>query len=161
MYNPSAISFTRTVEWKENKGSIGDSDTLPSTDYKGVKPYEVTINNMLIDTYESRTSCQSYIDALKAAVTPNSVSDASASGDGAFIQRKRPFVYMLQLGNSISLRCVVTSLTFNYTMFLPNGDPCRAMVSLKLQEVEKVAAGSQQSNAGPANRTADSRGRQG
>ncbi|BAC88367.1 hypothetical protein [Gloeobacter violaceus] len=161
LYNPSAISFTRTVEWKENKGSVGNNDTLPSTDYKGVKPYQVTIENMLIDTYESRSSCQSYIDALKDAVSPKQVSDATAGADGAadggLLNRKRPLVYMFTMGSNIQLRCVVTTLTYNYTMFLPNGDPVRAMITLKLQEVDDIAAGSQGDNAGAANRQTDSR----
>lgn len=158
MYNPNAISFSRTVEWKENKGSVGNSDVLPSTDYKGVKPYEVTISNMLIDTYESRKSCQSYIEDLKSTVSPVNANDGGSSG-GGMINRKRPAVYMFKLGESISLRCVVTNLTYNYTMFLPNGDPVRAMVTLKLREVAEIASGEGQGNSstGSQNRTAQTR----
>ncbi len=162
MYNPTAISFTRTVEWKENKGSVGNSGNLPSVDYKGIKPFQIEIKDMLIDTYESRTSCHGYIDSLKGAVTPSDAADGTldseGASDGGIVNRKRPSVYSFELGANIKMNCVVTSLTYNYTMFLPNGDPVRAMVSLKLQEVDQIAAASdQQQSSGAQNRTANGR----
>jgi Contractile injection system tube protein len=157
MFNPNKLTFTRTANWTDIQGSRGDNDILPTTDFQGVKPYTLKISGIIFDTYETRISVESlYIQWLKEAVIPTEHTDkiyvkkpqrgkAQSTGSGkqrgGVKNRKRPPVYLFLWGENnekLQFRCVVTNLTYIYTMFLPNGIPVRAEVTLSLKEVDKV-----------------------
>lgn len=156
MFNPNKLTFTRAASWIDITGSRGDDDILPTADFKGVKPYTLKISGIIFDTYETRTTVDTYINVLKETVIPTEHTDekyvkkpqegkgqGTGSGDqrGGVKNRKRPPVYLFLWGEGnekLQFRCVVTNLTYIYTMFLPNGIPVRAEVTLSLKEVDKV-----------------------
>lgn len=125
MYNPTLLTFTRTVDWQSEQGNRGIS-ALPKVNFSGVKPYKLTINQVVFDTYEIRKSVMDeYIKKIKQGVeSPNA-------------QDQRPPVYWLIWGQRKSFPCVMTSLTYKLDMFLSDGTPVRALVDISLQEVEK------------------------
>jgi hypothetical protein len=124
MFNPTDISFSRTVKWESQQGNRGES-LLPKVNFSGVEPYKFTLKQLLFDTYETKESVMKYVDIIKQGVETIKREDD-----------KRPPVYIFTWGEEY-FHCVITSLTYNLTMFLTNGTPVRAMVDIALQEVDK------------------------
>ncbi|MEH2240504.1 CIS tube protein [Nostoc sp.] len=125
MFNPTDISFSRTVNWQSQPGNRG-SELLPKVNFSSVEPYKFTLKQLLYDTYETKESVmKKYIDNIKKSVeTINKTPD------------KRPPVYIFTWGNEY-FYCVITSLTYTLNMFLSDGTPVRALVDIALQEVDK------------------------
>lgn len=149
MYNPTEISFTRTLEWKSDTGNRGET-LLPKVNFSGVSPYKFTLSGLLFDTYETKESVMDkYIQKIKKGVeAPPNTPDW------------RPPVYTFEWGDHKYYHCVVTSLTYKLTMFLADGKPVRAMVDIALQEVDpKNTSGSSKSESKGAARTTDPKGK--
>ncbi|MFN6518720.1 MAG: hypothetical protein RMY29_030100 [Nostoc sp. CreGUA01] len=125
MFNPTDVSFSRTVKWESKQGNRGTT-LLPKVNFSGVDPYKFTLKQLLFDTYETKESVMTkYIDKIKKGVeTIDRAND------------KRPPVYILTWKTEY-FYCVITSLTYTLNMFLTDGTPVRAMVDIALQEVDK------------------------
>lgn len=125
MFNPTLLTFARTVKWQSEQGNRGEN-ALPKVNFSGVDPFKLTLSQVVFDTYEKRECVvEQYIKKLKKAVeSPNR-------------QNKRPPVYYLVWGSRKSFPCVMTTLTYKLDMFLANGTPVRALVDMTLQEVEQ------------------------
>ncbi|MEH1765495.1 CIS tube protein [Nostoc sp.] len=124
MFNPTDISFARTVKW-ESKDGNRSTELLPKVNFSGVDPYKFTLKQLLFDTYETKESVMKYIDIIKQGV-----ETIKGSAD------KRPPVYIFTWGTEY-FYCVITSLTYTLNMFLTDGTPVRALVDISLQEVDK------------------------
>ena len=123
MFNPSELDFTRQVSWDYNVGNRGTT-LLPKVNFSGVEPYTFTLQNLLFDTYETKKSVlKEHIDNIKKGAT--------ARGS----KRTRPPVYILTWHDSY-FHCVMTSLNYRLTLFLPDGTPVKAIVNIGLQEVD-------------------------
>jgi Contractile injection system tube protein len=125
MYNPTLLSFTRTMGL--NSSDARTASGLPKVSFAGPNAYTLTINNILFDTYESGTSVMVHVGKLRQAVV-----FAGKLG--------RPPVYIFTWGTRQYLKCFVTTLTYKLTMFLPDGTPVRAVADLTLQEIDNVTA---------------------
>jgi hypothetical protein len=124
MFNPTEISFSRTVKWEESTGNRG-ATLLPKINFSGVSPYQLTLKQLLFDTYETKESVMKYVDIIKKGVA------AIEKGPD-----QRPPVYIFIWGEKY-FHCVMTSLTYTLMMFLTDGTPVRAMVDISLQEVDE------------------------
>ncbi|MEH2387880.1 MAG: hypothetical protein V7K14_19305 [Nostoc sp.] len=124
MFNPSEISFSRTVNWQKHPGNRGKS-LLPKINFSGVEPYQFTLKQLIFDTYETKESVMKYIDIIKMGV-----ESIGKEAD------KRPPVYTFKWKDEY-FYCVMNSLTYTLNMFLTDGTPVRAMVDISLQEVDK------------------------
>lgn len=125
MFNPTELSFTRTVKWESKQGNRG-SELLPKVNFSGVDPYKFTLKQLLFDTYETKKSVmEEHINKIKKGV------ETIQGG-----RDKRPPVYILSWKDEY-FHCVITSLTYTLNMFLTDGTPVRAMVDISLQEVDK------------------------
>ena len=123
MFNPSELDFTRQVHWDYELGNRGTT-LLPKVNFSGVEPYSFRLPNLLFDTYEKKTSVlKKHIDNIKKGVT-------AKSGE-----RTRPPVYVFTWHDSY-FPCVMTSLNYRLTLFLPDGTPVKAIVNIELQEVD-------------------------
>lgn len=123
MFNPTEISFTRTSSWTSDPGNRGES-LLPKVNFSGVEPYKFTLSKLLFDTYETKDSVvEKYIRNIKKGVE---------APDG---ENQRPPVYIFTWREKY-FHCVMTSLSYNLTMFLSDGTPVRALVDISLQEVD-------------------------
>ncbi|MBD2681287.1 MULTISPECIES: hypothetical protein [Nostoc] len=129
MFNPKEIHFSRDNNWEYQIGNRGTS-LLPKVYFAGLKPFTFELHNLIFDTYETKNSSHQgkkpltyYIDLLKKCVTP--VSNAN----------ERPPVYYLQWQEKY-FHCVVTRLSYTFTMFHSDGTPLRALVDLDLLEVD-------------------------
>jgi hypothetical protein len=155
MFNPTQLQYSRTVKWENQKGARNSEQLLPKVSFSGIEPYQLTVSDAMFDTYEDRTSVAEYIKKFQATVSPT-ISKAGGKGG----KDKRPPVYIFQWGTSdtLNFRCVVKQFSYTYTMFLPDGTPVRAKMSLTLQEVDKeVGSGTQRNNAGTSSREKDNR----
>ena len=153
MFNPTNLSFKKSVNWGPGKGKTPkpaeDLNVLSKSNFSGVSPYSLTITGIIFDTYESdpQTSVWTkYIEKLHKATLPPKKDKNSKD--------KRPAVYNFIWGKPLFFRCVVKELTYIYEMFLSDGTPVRAKVNLTLQEVDKVTDSN--SDAKP-DRTKDNR----
>ncbi|MEH2289784.1 CIS tube protein [Nostoc sp.] len=123
MFNPSELDFTRQVIWHSDIGQRG-STLLPKVNFSGVEPYSFTLQNLLFDTYEKKTSVlKEYIDNIKKGATARSTA------------LTRPPVYILTWQDSY-FHCVMTSLNYRLTLFLADGTPVKAIVNISLREVD-------------------------
>ena len=123
MFNPSELDFTRQVNWDYDVGNRGTT-LLPKVNFSGVEPYSFTLQNLLFDTYETKKSVlKEHIDNIKKGATARSS------------KRTRPPVYILTWNDSY-FHCVMTSLNYRLTLFLPDGTPVKAIVNIGLQEVD-------------------------
>lgn len=123
MFNPTELDFTRTIRWDSDVGNRGNS-LLPKVNFSGVEPYSFTLQNLLFDTYEQKTSVvEEYIENIKKGATAR--ADAHA----------RPPVYILTWEDTY-FHCVMTSLNYRLTLFLSDGTPVKAIVNISLQEVD-------------------------
>ena len=123
MFNPSELDFTRQVHWHHEVGNRGTT-LLPKVNFSGVEPYSFTLQNLLFDTYEERACVlKKYINNIKQGATAKNP------------ERTRPPVYILTWQDSY-FPCVMTSLNYRLTLFLPNGTPVKAIVNIGLQEVD-------------------------
>ncbi|WP_341528605.1 hypothetical protein WKK05_04545 [Nostoc sp. UHCC 0302] len=126
MFNPTDISFTRTVNWQCQIGNRGTT-LLPKVNFSGVEPYQFTLQQLVYDTYETKESVmEKYIDNIKKGVEAIEQSPDSRPPVYIFTWKKEYFY------------CVITSLTYTLNMFLSDGTPVRALVDISLQEVDKV-----------------------
>lgn len=126
MFNPTEISFSRSVNWECKDGNRGTS-LLPKINFSGVQPYQFTLQQLLFDTYETKESVVTkYINNIKKGV------ETIKSGND-----QRPPVYIFMWGNNKYFPCVIDSLTYTLTMFLTDGTPVRALVDIQLREVDK------------------------
>ncbi|MDZ7952618.1 hypothetical protein [Nostoc sp. DedQUE09] len=147
MFNPTDITFARTVKWESKDGNRGTT-LLPKVNFSGVEPYKFTLKQLLYDTYETKESVMTkYIDKIKKGV--ETISKATD---------KRPPVYIFTWGNEY-FYCVITSLTYTLNMFLSDGTPVRALVDIALQEVDKnnLPGGRESASKGDA-RAGDQKG---
>lgn len=125
MFNPSEVLFDGGVKLGEPEGTQTQDKGQPKVSFAYVKPYQVTIKKIIFDTYEKGSSVNTYIDKFREAIK---------FVDG----KKRPPIYAFHWGAQVHLRCCfIETLTYKFTMFLPDGTPVRAVIdSLTLKEVD-------------------------
>lgn len=128
MFNPTQLTFARSVRWQAEQGNRGDSG-LPKVNFSGVDPYKLNLGQLVFDTYETRESViVKYINKLKKGVESQQHNDNND---------KRPPVYALEWGSHSYFPCVIVSLSYRLDLFLPDGTPVRALADLSLQEVDR------------------------
>ncbi len=129
MFNPSEISFTHSITLSEEKGARTDKG-LPKVSFAYPNPSQITISNILFDTYEQGTDVLEYINKFKKAL--DFAEKGSAKG-------KRPPIYTFIWGQNKYLHCFIDRLSYKLTRFLPDGTPVQARIDqLTLKEVDET-----------------------
>lgn len=127
MFNPNQLAFSRSISLDQAKGAQ-TSKGNNKVSFKHPNPYSLTLNNIIIDTYETKDgSVLDDIHKFKKAV------EFTNKGQG---KEKRPPIYLFAWGNQNYLRCFVKKFSFKLTMFRPDGMPVRAIVDLDLEQVD-------------------------
>lgn len=130
-FNPESLSFDRRNDLSPNDSEGRDSDGLRKISYAGPQPIKLSINKIIFDTFEQdNVSVLTYINKLNKALDAI-VIDNQSNG------QKRPPIYIFIWGSNQYLRCFVESLSYQITMFMPDGRPVRAEARLSLQQVGK------------------------
>ena len=126
MFNPTELVFERSIATKAGDATRTGKG-IPKVSFSHIEACKITINKIIIDTYEKGESVNEYINKIKKAVE-------FVSG------KERPPIYTFMWGGQIHLkRCFIDKITYKFTMFLPDGTPVRAVIdSLTLKESDET-----------------------
>ena len=128
MFNPSELSFEYSNTWREEEGARTDKG-LPKVSFASPNASQITISNILFDTYEQGTDVLEYINKFKKAL--DFAEKGSAKG-------KRPPIFIFIWGQNKYLQCFIDRLSYKLTRFLPDGTPVQAQIDqLTLKEVDE------------------------
>jgi len=127
MFNPNQLAFNQQINLTKSSGARTGRG-LPKVNFAYPEPVILTINDLIFDTYEQGESVLKHIKSFQKAV------DFAESGAG---REKRPPTYVFTWGSQKYIRCFVTKLDYNLTMFLPDGTPVRAKINLTLEEIDE------------------------
>lgn len=151
MFNPNSLTFTRSMSLEEAEGARTDKGNS-KVSFKHPNPYSLTINNILIDTYETKdASVLDYIKKFKKSV------EFAEQGQG---KSKRPPIYIFSWGKQSYLRCFVKKFTFKLTLFRADGTPVRASIDLDLEQVDLPNSQPGQGTPNPSSNLRNSQNRQ-
>jgi hypothetical protein len=127
LFNPTEYTFTKTNQWKTE--TVMGQDVPPSI-FLGGGPITLTMA-LFFDTYESKEDVRKYTnDLLRLTyVDPKLGNDKNKQG--------RPPRCQFNWGTTWSFKAVITQVTQRFTLFLENGTPVRATVTVTFQQVEQ------------------------
>jgi hypothetical protein len=138
MFNPAELSLSKSNSWD---GQTQRGKNAPQLLFKGGSSGSLSISLMFDTTHEGKP-----VTDYTNTVTKLMDIDTSLKGSGAGNKGRPPWV-QFHWGDFHSFKCVVTSLTLNFTYFSSEGTPLRAKVELTLEQFEPV------NNWGPQNPT--------
>ncbi|MGD9731769.1 MAG: LysM peptidoglycan-binding domain-containing protein [Desulfamplus sp.] len=122
-FNPGEYTVSKQNIWNqaETKGL-----NSPPLEFGGGVPRHLAMS-LLFDTYEKREDVRTFTDKLMRLmeIDPSLTEKNSKS---------RPPICELRWGKMWSFACVLESLDMRFTLFLPDGTPARAEVSLSLTQ---------------------------
>ncbi|HEX4999231.1 MAG TPA: hypothetical protein VFY29_13475 [Terriglobia bacterium] len=118
-FNPKEITIDKPVPWQKHKNSKGDTPTLEFTD---AEPRTLAVE-LLFDVCETNADVRAaYVGKLEKLSLIN-------EGLG------RPPLVSFTWGNAFpGFKSVIENFNTRYTLFLPDGTPCRATVNLRFKE---------------------------
>jgi hypothetical protein len=122
-FNPKEITIDKPVPWQKHKNVEGDAPTL---EFTAAEPKTLACE-LMFDMFEERGDVHAkYISNLeKMALVNDSV--------------KRPPLLTFTWGSNFPVfKGVIEDLNVKYTLFLPDGTPCRATVQLKMKQANKL-----------------------
>jgi Contractile injection system tube protein len=131
-YNPKEVGVDKSVPWQKAATSTGDQPEMQFTAAEG----RSMSFELFFDTYEEGTDVHgAYVSKLLNLAM---VMDPSPTAPE---EKKRPPRVMISWGTGglPAFQGVIESLSTKYTMFLPNGTPVRATVSIKIKEASRAS----------------------
>jgi hypothetical protein len=123
-FNPTELNIRRSVKINTSQGARTASG-LPKVTFSHPDPMRITLSNLIFDTFEEGTSVLTKIEPIMKA------TDFAGT-------LQRPPTFLFAWGSINYLKCFVESTDIKYTMFLPDGTPVRAVVSITLHEVDET-----------------------
>lgn len=126
MFNPTEYSLSKSNSWEPVK-IVGSN--VPRLEFTSGGSISLKLD-LLFDTYGSKQDVRTYTDKIFALtkISPKTVDDVTKIG--------RPPRCMFSWGKVFNFPAVITDINVQYTLFLSDGTPVRARVSLGLQECE-------------------------
>ncbi len=120
-FNPKEVAIDKKVPWNKHKSTKAN---VPELEFTDAEPQQLQME-LLFDTYESRRSVHSdYVEVLESFM--KIIPDL-----------KRPPMCLFLWGQNFpSFMGVIDSLSTKYTMFLPDGTPVRATVSVSMKQAD-------------------------
>ncbi|MEZ4401724.1 MAG: hypothetical protein R3B06_16980 [Kofleriaceae bacterium] len=128
-YNPKELAMDKSVPWQKSPTASGDTPELQFTSAEGRSlSFELFFNG-----YEDHKNVHTtYIEPL---LVLTKVMDPSGPED----KRRPPRVQIRWAG--FIFEGVIESVSTKYTMFLPDGSPCRCTASVKCKEASRATGG--------------------
>ena len=122
-FNPKEITTDKAVSWQSHRNSEGDAPTL---EFTAGEPKALTVE-LMFDTFEDKSNVYDrYIGALEKLALIDE-------------QLKRPPMVTFTWGSNFPVfKGVIEDLNVKYTLFLPDGTPCRATVTLRMRQADRV-----------------------
>jgi hypothetical protein len=119
LFNPKEYSVQKSVQWEPHKAPGLDT---PEQEFTSGNPSVLSVE-LFFDTYEEKKD-------VRKEHTEKIMQLALVDAD-----KHRPPLVMFSWGG-FKFKGVVESLTLRYTMFLPDGKPCRATANLSIKEAQ-------------------------
>jgi len=124
-FNPKELSIDKEVPWNEHKST---KSNLPVLEFTDAKPKLLSVE-LFFDTYESREDVyEKYVKLLEGCTE-------IVKG-----KRRPPMCMFMWAKKFPAFMGVITSVSAKYSMFLPDGTPVRATVTIKMKQAEELAA---------------------
>ena len=121
-FNPKEITVDKPVPWQKHKNTEGDEPTL---EFTAAEPRSLACE-LMFDMFEQRGDVYSeYISQLETLTLINE-------------DMKRPPLCTFTWGGMPVFKGVIEDLNVKYTLFLPDGTPCRATVNLKMKQANRL-----------------------
>ena len=141
MFNPSEFRISRSISWNTIGGEAVGKKTIIEQQFETVSPASVSIE-LFFDSYEVRGG--GFLASLNPFPEPEATDVRKYTKKLAELSKvkkelHRPPICKLAWGEFDDLFCgVLTNLTQNFTMFMPNGMPVRATVTCDFIEYEII-----------------------
>src|SRR3954469_16737642 len=119
LFNPKEYSVQKSVQWEPHKAPGLDT---PEQEFTSGNPAVLNVE-LFFDTYEDKKD-------VRTLHTEKVMALALVDAD-----KHRPPLVMFSWGG-FQFKGVVESLNLRYTMFLPDGKPCRATANLSIKEAQ-------------------------
>lgn len=125
-FNPTQYTLSKSNSWSTTK-VVGSN--VPKLEFSSGGATSLSLE-LLFDTYEKGTDVRDQTNKIFELAKISDKTKDQTTGVA------RPPRVMFSWGKTFNFPAVVTSLSINYTLFLSDGTPVRAKVSLSLQESE-------------------------
>jgi hypothetical protein len=119
LFNPKEYSVQKSVQWEPHKAPGLDT---PEQEFTSGNPAVLSVE-LFFDTYENKTD-------VRKGHTDKIMALALVDAD-----KHRPPLVMFSWGG-FQFKGVIESLALRYTMFLPDGKPCRATANISIKEAQ-------------------------
>ena len=121
---PKELATEKSVPWRSSRG---ESDQ-PDLEFQSAEPRSMSIE-LMFDMFEEKGNV--YEGAVKPLEGLLKIND----------KLKRPPMVVVTWGRGTpAFKGVVESLSVRYTMFLPDGTPCRATCTVRIKEAGTVTS---------------------
>jgi hypothetical protein len=139
-YNPKEIAIDKSVPWQKSQSSQGDQPELQFTSAEG----RSMSFELFFDEYESGGNVhEMYVaELLRMAMVINTNPDAPED-------QRRPTRVRVKWGGMPAFEGVIESVATKYTMFLPDGTPCRCTCAVKFKEAKRAVGPKTKKKAPP------------
>jgi hypothetical protein len=127
LFNPTEYSFSKSNNWAEQ---VSGGENTSGLEFTGGNPAELKMQ-LFFDTHTKGTDVRTqYVNKLWKLALVDSTTEVSATG------KKRPPICEFRWGQAWSFKCVVTSISTKFDLFLSDGTPTRATVDLSLKQAQ-------------------------
>jgi hypothetical protein len=129
-FNPSELSFERSVPWSKHNNPKGNN---PMLEFTAGENRTLSVD-LFFDAYEEGEGGPGvYAKYIKQLEVLTLVPDGATGKDA-----HPPLVMFVWDPSFPKFEGVITSLSVKYTMFMPSGKPVRATASVKITEMDPV-----------------------
>jgi phage tail protein X len=136
LFNPKEYTFKKSNQWQQKKKAGGN---VPKMTFGGGQPASLDME-LFFDTYTEKRSGEdardvrkAYTDAIWKLMAVDKTLHEERNDTG------RPPIVRFQWGEAWSFNAVITNISQKFTLFLPNGTPVRATLTVTFQQVEDEA----------------------
>jgi hypothetical protein len=132
LFNPKEYSITRSVKWD---AKIGGGTNIPQMKFTNGEPATMTVE-LFFDTYEQKDEERDVRKHTQRVWKLMMVEETKLKDKKS--QVGRPPTILFQWGKGEKFEAVVQSVTQKFTMFLSDGIPVRATLSVNLLQVRDL-----------------------
>jgi nucleoid-associated protein YgaU len=137
LFNPKEYTFKKSNQWQQKKNAGGN---VPKMTFGGGDPASLDME-LFFDTFtekraegaDPRDVRKAYTDAIWKMMDVDKELHQERNDTG------RPPVVRFQWGEAWSFNAVIKNISQKFTLFLPNGTPVRATLTVTFQEVTDKA----------------------
>jgi nucleoid-associated protein YgaU len=126
LFNPNEQTFEKSNTWNIEH-IVGEN--VPKIEYTGGEPATLTLE-LFFDTYEDGTDVREYTEKVWKLM------QVEAKTKNQRTDRGRPPIVVFTWGSTWSFEAVITRISQKFTLFLEDGKPVRATLSVTFKQVK-------------------------